>query len=72
MSPEERAAYDAWQQAHAPGSATNRAAKREERRQKLEARTMLAARPVRRPTTEEEALENEIAALRAELGRRKG
>lgn len=65
MSPEERAAHDAWQHSHRSGSAKRRAALREERRQALEARALLSV-----PASvlgEAPSLADEIAAARARL-----
>jgi hypothetical protein len=45
MTPEQRAAHDAWHRAHAPGAAAARSADRERTRQNAEARLLLAQEP---------------------------
>jgi hypothetical protein len=42
MTPEERAAYDAWKWAHKPGTPADRARARAERKRNAEARAMIA------------------------------
>ncbi|MGL4939760.1 MAG: hypothetical protein ACRC44_00015 [Bifidobacterium asteroides] len=64
MSPEQRAAYDAWHAAHRPGSRTQRD---QARRDREAARSMLAPRVERPPSQDEAALAAEIARLKARL-----
>jgi hypothetical protein len=45
MTPEQRAAHDAWHRAHAPGAAAARSADRARTRQNAETRLMLAQEP---------------------------
>ncbi|MER9654401.1 hypothetical protein NKJ26_12910 [Mesorhizobium sp. M0152] len=66
MSPEELERHRAWHAARTPGSAAVRQRKRDERKQAAEIRAMLE-RPQPAPTGEGAELEEQIAALRAEL-----
>lgn len=67
MTPEQRAKYDAWREAHKPGPKGHRSAKREERRQTAETRLRLAQEASLSTTRPELArIEAKIAALKAE------
>jgi hypothetical protein len=70
MTPDQRAAYDKRRRTHRPGGKAQRAAEREQRRQDDAFRETFArtASPVK-PNPELQAIEQDIARLRAELER---
>ncbi|WP_126397854.1 HGGxSTG domain-containing protein [Blastochloris tepida] len=68
MTPEERARHEAWHRARKPGSAAERAAERERRRQDKAAANLLGGdRPRERRSPELLALDAEIVELRLAL-----
>jgi hypothetical protein len=68
MTPEERAAHEAWQQTHRPGKAASRASERERRRRDREAVEMMRKpQTAPEPTPEARELAAAIERLRAEL-----
>lgn len=67
MTPEERAAHEAWHRTHKPGDPGQRAAERERRRQGREARALLEGGREPKPVSAERAA---VAAEIAELKRR--
>ena len=52
MTPEERAAYDAWKRSHKPGTPADRARTRAQRRQNAEARAKIAHMQATPPSAE--------------------
>ncbi|MDG4903494.1 MULTISPECIES: hypothetical protein [unclassified Mesorhizobium] len=69
MTPDERAAYEAWQRSHKPGSATARARERRERQEAKQVREILSARPAPVSNPEVDELDRLLAERKAELAR---
>ncbi|RWC08617.1 MAG: hypothetical protein EOS52_30045 [Mesorhizobium sp.] len=69
MTPDERAAYEAWQRSHKPGSAAARARARRERQEAKQVREILSARPVPVSNPEVDELDRLIAERKADLAR---
>lgn len=69
MSPDERAAYEAWKRTHKPGPAAARARARRERQEAKQVREILSARPAPAVNSEIVELDKLIAERKAELAR---
>ena len=67
MTPEERAAHEAWQRTHAPGDPAKRATERERRRQDRDAAAMIGTRRVVEKSPEEIAASLLLSRLRTQL-----
>ena len=67
MTPEQRAAHEAWRRDHRPGDPLKRAADRERRRQDRDAAAMLAAPRAAESSVEAQAIADQLEELRAKL-----